>query len=216
MEQPKQIKDIIKAQNTLPTASYASPQKELCSVEKQRGLLVRQRFGTEESFLTKVNPDTQVFFGKEANKAIMGDYPTLNDLNKAYGEGFAADWLIPQLYDLSTHTGAKNLTERQQESLAVLIATEYRHLKVTELLLFFYRFKAGHYGHFYGTVDPMVITCALRDFVAERNSLITACEQRRLEQLSEQRRQTAITYEQWLKIKQQQPEHEIPTNHPNR
>ena len=89
-------------------------------------------------------------------------------------------------------------------------------VKVSELLLFFYRFKAGHYGHFYGTVDPMVITCALRDFVAERNSLITACEQRRLEQLSEQRRQTAITYEQWLKIKQQQPEHEIPTNHPNR
>lgn len=204
MEQPKQIKELVRSQTALPTASFASSQSELCSVEKQRGLLVRQRFGTEENFLMKVSPDTQVFFGRETEKAIMGDYPTLNDLNKAYGQGFATDWLIPQLDDLSMHTGAKNLTERQQEQLAELIATEYRYLKITEVLLFFFRFKTGRYGRFYGTVDPMIIMCAMREFISERNSMIDAFEQQeRDRKAAEDAKVPKMSYEEWLEYKKQ-------------
>lgn len=152
----------------------------------------------------KVSPDTQVFFGRETEKAIMGDYPTLNDLNKAYGQGFATDWLIPQLDDLSMHTGAKNLTERQQEQLAELIATEYRYLKITEVLLFFFRFKTGRYGRFYGTVDPMIIMCAMREFISERNSMIDAFEQQeRDRKAAEDAKVPKMSYEEWLEYKKQ-------------
>lgn len=153
--------------------------------------------------MMRVNPDTQVAFAENQRAAIMGDYPTLNDINAAYGKGFSTEWLIPQIDNLSAHTGAKNLTMEQQFGLARIIATEYRHLKVTEILLFFYRFKTGRYGRFYGTVDPMVVTCALREFLQERNTMIEQFEQEDRQKAEDESRKTAITYEEYLSTKQQ-------------
>jgi hypothetical protein len=119
-----------------------------------------------------VNPDTQVYFGKHPTTAVMDDYPTLRDINTAYGQGFAAEWLLPHIANLALFVGAKNLTVPQEVELARILAVEAQNLKVTEVLLFFYRLKAGHYGKFFGSVDPMVITCALRDFYKEKNLII--------------------------------------------
>lgn len=169
-------------------------------------MLVKERFGTDEQFLSRVTPDTQVSFAEKPESAIMGDYPTLRDLNTAYGRGFATEWLIPQLDNLSLYTGAKNITEQQQLELARIIATEYRHLKITELLLFFYKFKTGRYGRFYGSADPMVITCALREFITERNNIIEQVEQQEREKRDAEYKKTAITREEWLKMKEQNKE----------
>lgn len=134
----------------------------------------------------------------------MGDYPTLAEICLAYGKTFSEQWLYPHIADLSMFTGAKNLDKEQISSLASVISAEYRYLKVTELLLFFHRFKAGHYGRFYGTVDPMVITCALRDFVKERNIFLDQYER---EKNNLEREQNAskpkMTYEEWLEYKKQ-------------
>lgn len=134
--------------------------------------MVVSRFGGDNDFKVKVNPTTQDFFGKNVKIAVTGDYPTLFDLDCAYGKDFASEWLLPHITNLSAHTGAKNLSLQQIDGLSRIIATEYRHLKITEILLFFFRFKAGYYGRFYGSVDPMVVTCALREFMDERNTLI--------------------------------------------
>lgn len=151
----------------------------------------------------KVTPDTQIAFANNQENAVMGNYPTLNDINTAYGNGFAVEWLLPQINNLSTHTGAKNLTQEQQYDLARIIATEYKFLKVTEMLLFFYRFKTGRYGRFYGSVDPMVITCALREFLQERNSLIDSYEQKRRQEERERQSEGTISYEEYLSLKKQ-------------
>lgn len=151
----------------------------------------------------KVTPDTQIAFANNQENAVMGNYPTLNDINTAYGNGFAVEWLLPQINNLSTHTGAKNLTQEQQYDLARIIATEYKFLKVTEMLLFFYRFKTGRYGRFYGSVDPMVITCALREFLQERNSLIYSYEQKRRQEERERQSEGTISYEEYLSLKKQ-------------
>ena len=155
--------------------------------------------------MLRVTPDTQPAFARKEDVAIMGDYPTLTDICQAYGPMFAAKWLMPQIADMSLFVGAKNLTQRQQMQLAEVIATEYHYLKVTELLLFFYRFKTGRYGHFYGAVDPMVVTCALRTFVQERNDLIAQYEQEQRERENEAERvaNPPITYEEYLKLKEQ-------------
>ena len=57
------------------------------------------------------------------------------------------------------------MDDGQTESLAYLLAQEYRDMKYSVMQLFFFRFKCGDFGKFYGKVDPMVITCALRDFM---------------------------------------------------
>lgn len=145
----------------------------------------------------------QLKVGENPRKAVMGDYPTLRDINQAYGNGFAAEWLVQHVTNLTLHTGAKNLSVGQVRELSQIIATEYQYLKVTEILLFFFRFKAGHYGHFYGNTDPMVVTCALRDFMQERNHLISIYEQeqRELREAEERKANPPISWEEYCRLK---------------
>ena len=174
MKPIEKITAIVKQQVGNIRATTTNSETSLCvssNDSAQRGLEVRTKFGSDSQFLQKVSPDVQYAFAARPEAAVMGDYPTLSDLNAAYGKTFASEWLVPQLYDLSSFTGAKNFTEKQQEQLSRTIAVEYKGLKVTELMLFFHRFKAGHYGRFYGTVDPMVIMGALRDFMKECESI---------------------------------------------
>ena len=162
-----------------------------------------RRFGHSDQFLTRVNPETQTAFAKNPRAAIMGDYPTLTDIRETYGPTFPTQWLMPQIVDVSLFVGVKNLDQRQQMQLARVIATEYHYLKVTELLLFFYRFKTGRYGRFYGAVDPLIVTSALHEFIFERNEMLDKYEQedREAREAEERRRNPPMTREEWLEIK---------------
>lgn len=166
-------------------------------------MAIKQKFGTQDQFLQKVNPQTQSAFAMKQELAVMGDYPTLTDICLTYGKTFSEQWLYPQIVDVALFTGVKNLNKEQVRSLASVIAVEYRYLKVTELLLFFHRFKTGRYGRFYGSVDPMVITCALREFMRERNDMIAQYEQERRERELESKEPT-MTHEEYLKLKEQE------------
>lgn len=115
--------------------------------------------------------DRESEFAMQPVRCVTGDAPTLAEVDGYFGANAASEWLVPLLADLSIYTSAKNLAPRQQKQLAKTIAVEYRELKVTELMLFFHRFKTGRYGRFYGAVDPMVVMCALQDFIKERNEL---------------------------------------------
>ncbi len=144
------------------------------------------------------NPDTQVDFAADVRKTIMGDYSTLGMLDAAFDVGAAASFITSNLVNLNAFSGSKNMDDKQTKSLAKLLAYEYRDMKFSVLLLFFYRFKVGDFGKFYGKVDPMVITCALRDFVAE-------CEAKRQQYLDEEYRlrrekedrERSEAYERW-------------------
>ena len=150
--------------------------------------------------MTKASPDAQKAFAQKPEKAVTGDYPTLTDLRLTYGRNSAEQWMYVQIADMTVYTGARNLNKRQQEQLADGICAEYHWLKITEVLLFFHRFKMGRYGHFYGSVDPMVVTCALRQFIAERNEIIAQYEQQEREerQREDDRTHPAMTHEEWL------------------
>lgn len=174
--------------------------------------MVVNRFGDDKSFMMKVNPSAQIAFGANPKAALMGDYPTIQDINTAYGRGFSTEWLIPSLVNLSQHSGAKNLTQNQIIELANIISTEYRHLKVTEILLFFYRFKNGCYGRFYGQVDPMVITCAFKEFMRERNAMLDKYySEQQEEREREESKKPTISYEEWLELKKQREEQQSKT-----
>lgn len=138
----------------------------------QTPAVIAAKYGDSQHFCKIVNPSAQVSFARQPERACGGNYPTLAEISQTYGRNFAEEWLIPQIYDLSVFTGAKKgLSEMQQEMLVRMIASEYPQLKVTEILLFFYRFKTGRYGRFYGSVDPMVVMEALGTFLQERDDL---------------------------------------------
>lgn len=153
-------------------------------------------------FSEKANPNKQVKAAQNLYDSIMGNHPTLTDINIAYNDAqcknAAAKWLSVHIGDLSKFTGAKNIDANQQRELARIIASAYGYLKVTELLLFFYFFKTGRYGRFYGSVDPMVITCALRDFIKERNVFIDQYERDQHNLQYELNKRNIMTHEQWL------------------
>lgn len=115
----------------------------------------------------------------DERKTIMGDYSTLEMLDIGIGENTSAKWLDILVNDLNKFSGSKNMDEKQAESLAYLIAQEYKDVKYSIIQLFFYKFKCGYFGKFWGKVDPMVITCALKDFVAE-------CEAKKQSYLNEE------------------------------
>ncbi len=160
----------------------------------QKTMLVRQRYGERDEFLQKMNPSVQVYAGRHPERAFFGDAPTLAIMRQTYGDGFPATWLLPQILDLVVYSNSRGtLNEQQQEFLAETIANEYYFLKASELQLFFYRFKSGRYGHFYGSVDPMRITMALEEFVKERNREIAKHESEERDRAWEEHMKEAIS-----------------------
>ena len=135
-------------------------------------------------------------------RAILGTAPTLKVLDIAYGKNSAAAWLLPHIHNLSTYCGVKDLHGEAAKELATIIVREFSYLKATEVMLFFYRFKAGRYGQFYGRVDPLVIMEALRNrFIPERNAIIEQEDKARERAERERRAACVATPEQIAEIK---------------
>lgn len=157
------------------------------------------RYGDRTNFLNLFNPDLQMKVCKDSRLCFFGDAPFLSELNMAYGEMTATMWLVPQLYNLSEYCGCRDkLQGKPLEECASVIATEFYFLKVSELMLFFHRFKSGKYGRFYGSVDPLVITTSLRSFLIERNNAIDEQERMERERKSDEERKGTITYEEYV------------------
>lgn len=164
MKEPQTIEEIIQQQNK----GLSTPRQSLPASEQKTMLLV-SKYGDRNSFLNIFTPDYQRQICADTDACFFGDYPTLAVLKKAYGNNAPVMWLIPQLYNLSEYCGCKEkLQGWSLEECAYVIATEFYYLKISELMLFFNHFKAGRYGRFYGSVDPVVITTSLREFLCER------------------------------------------------
>lgn len=152
-----------------------------------------------DEFIVRFNPDVQSTICRSASDCFNGNYPTLFDVRKAYGDNSGVIWLIPQLFNLSEFCGCKEkLTDKQLEELARIISNEYSYLKISELMMFFYQFKNGRYGRFYGNVDPLVITTALREFISDRAAYISRTESRRLSERLQLNPENSINHKQYI------------------
>lgn len=186
--------------------SKGKEKSQSLSPDVSRGTsLLTAKYGADiEAFMEKFNPSVQMFVGKEPRICHLGNFPTLWMLKKTYGTESAATWLLPQLHNLSEFCGCKNkLEDDPLEECASIIANEYNHLKVTELMLFFYRFKNGWYGKFYGAVDPLVITTSLHEFVKERNVFFDKYNSELQDKRIEEGKKGCISYEEYLRQKEE-------------
>ena len=122
----------------------------------ERTRLVVNRYGDGESFAKKFNPSLQVVCAQNLERSFKGNAPSLALLGETYPDEQVNTWIIAQLMDLYKFAGVKEKPTFQQVlELSVMIRVEYYYLKASELLLFFFKLKAGEYGTFYGVVDPM-------------------------------------------------------------
>lgn len=155
-----------------------------------------QAYRNEDNFLAVFNPSKQVAYTRDIARAFTGNAPSLSIVAKAFGKSARDSWLDVQLTELAVFSGCKDkLNDYQIQGLIDIIAEEYGYLKVTELMYFFRQFKAGVYGKFYGAVDPMVITCALKDFCDERKTIL----KRIYKAAKERSKKTDPSYIRWLR-----------------
>ena len=151
--------------------------------------------GDINDFMLANNPDMQAACARDVERSHFGTSPFLVVLNYAYSETAAEQWLVPQLIDLCAYCGVREkLNERQMRQLAGVIVSEYGYLKTTELMLFFHRFKAGQYGLFYGSIDPLVIMQAIEKFCKERRTAVERHEREQERRQKEQERATRATF----------------------
>lgn len=154
-------------------------------------------------FCKVFNPDLQQEVADNLDRAMFGKAPMLCTIDATYGEGSATQWIVPQLYNLCVTVGVKvKLDDTQLAELAQMIRKEFGYLKATELMLFVWRYKAGHYGEMYGTIDPVRIMRALRGkFSEERAKHIELHEAMERDRERQQWAADAATPEQIEEIK---------------
>lgn len=150
--------------------------------------------GDENAFCEVFSPTLQKKVAENEERAFLGKAPMLCTLDAAYGEGSALLWLIPQLHDLCATVGVKTkLDDMQLKQLAQMIRSEFGYLKATEVMLFLWRLKGGHYGEFYGSVDIQRVMRALRGrFSEERAKVIDHHEGEQRDQERQQWSKTAL------------------------
>lgn len=161
-----------------------------------------ERYGDATQFLALFNPSVQASVIDKAERCYFGSAPCLSAVGKAYGSGTVASWLEIQLRDLANYAGQREkLSESQSQQTAMAIIGGYSFLNMAELLLFFARYKAGRYGRFYGAVDPLAITNALREFCKQRVSEITAIEYARQAAERDKAAEGCVSREEYEAIK---------------
>lgn len=172
------------------------------SQEKWQSQIV-QTYGTSDNFLKTFNPDLQSKCITFLDRSFVGSAPSLTRIKITYKKEIAEIWIVVQLTDLFDFCGIKDkLTSNTIEILANVILTNYGYLKVTELMVFFQKFKAGEYGKFYGVIDPLLITDALNQFLKFRYKKIDEYQKIKEREERELRLKNAITYDDYLRLKQ--------------
>lgn len=147
-------------------------------------------------------PNKQYALCRDKELCYFGTSPTLAELNRDYDPIAAQAFIVPQLTNIAEFSNCKQtLSPNQIRECADMIATEYYYLKLSELMLFCYKFKNGEYGQFYGSVSPMTIMTSLRQFTRERNDALAAHESKIREREREEAKKGAISAEEYFRPK---------------
>lgn len=169
-------------QNT-PSSSLpapASPEERLW-VQKWNGPSdVEKQFNPVHWGYTLSNPD----------RAYMASCPTLAAYDRLFGEGCAEDWICTQITVLfaASSSREKGLADGIR-LFSSAFAAEVRQYKLSELMLFFARYKAGKYDNSYASFDAKRIGNAFfKEFLKERVYEIDRVERAKVQQQIEDRR----------------------------
>ena len=172
--------------------------------DKSGKLAVGDKGKLANDFLDKFSSEHNISFTGDRYKCTTGDYPTLYEITNSLGEDVSVEWLARQFIDLSEYSNVQHkLTTGQVYQMSRIINKYYGYLKITEIMLFIADFEAGKITKFFGNVDPLEITNALKEFVESRNHIIDMNEEEKRNTEYENNKKNHITYEEYLKRKKE-------------
>ena len=156
---------------------------------------VLNQYGNKESLLVALGASIHGKAGKYPSLMFKANYPSLNTLSLAYSGNVIESLIMAHLESVNLYCGVTQKMEfPQMLDVANIIMMEYNYFKISELALFFYQYKAGYYGVFYGVIDPLKITTALIEFAQYRIKEINKIDREKQEkELSEKRKQWKLT-----------------------
>jgi len=138
-----------------------------------------ERYGDRGQFLQTFAVVQQLRHVSAPERCVLGSAPKLQEVNDAYGQGTAEEWLLYQITDMSEFVGARDKMQPWKlKALARNFVLDYSWLRVTDVELFMHRLKQGAYGHFYGSVDPQRLMGCITPFLQERNGIIAEAVER--------------------------------------
>ena len=167
---------------------------------------IKQRYGDASNFMLVFNKNIQQLTAANPERAYTGTAPSFTLVCCTYNKQVLITWIMAQLENLNDFVGvAQKMNLMQMEELAQIIAVDYHYLKVTEFHLFLHRMKAGWYGEFYGTIDPLKITNGLLQFSKERVNEISTYERNsynnKMNILRQQWAKTCVSRSEYEKMK---------------
>ena len=107
---------------------------------------------------------------------VMGDAPTIRAIQKKFGDDCMVKWMGDMLDFFMKASNIREASSVQLGMTIQIIISKYGALKITEMMLFGFKFLSGDYEKFYGSFDTQAITRSLAEFVKYRNNIIQRCE----------------------------------------
>lgn len=169
-----------KQEQTLTTQQHLP----LSTILKQRGTILMQKQGfvrseNAQKFLLKhpkIN-EWYVEFGPDAQMTLcdplipLGAVSAMTDdecptlallmdcyINQDTGKNYAMEWMQAQLKVLNrTATTTGKLSDHQINILALDLFQEYYYWNLAEVCIFLGKTRRGEWGHFYGTIDNVML-----------------------------------------------------------
>ena len=140
-------------------------------------------------YLSKFKAEDMARYCRGAlDRCFVGSAPTLHDLCEAYGENLCVVWLSGLIYDLNNFVGQRQQTPQQSDALAWMLLDEAKQYKLTEVMYFFYRYKIGQQGEFFGGVNSSKVLNDLRKFKAVQGEHLSRIYKQQEEERRERER----------------------------
>lgn len=136
------------------------------------------------------------YTAKYPTKAYYAECPTLQKYDEVYGEGNAEMWIYGQVLALFGSSSCKDVGVVDGIKIFSLsFSSQVKIYKLSELMLFFARYKAGRYDNSFSQFDARRIGNAFfKEFLPERNKEIDFCEKRRISEEALLRRELPYGY----------------------
>ena len=168
-----------------------------------------QRYGNFRQFSSRFSYVAMNDIVKNPIECFRRDSPTLVRIDITYGDEASATWLYDVLQGMFLFLGVNNdkFKKEQVYDLARTITSQFKTLKVAEVLLFVSRFKAGKYGRFYGGDSyALIVTEAMNQFMVERENYYAEIERERTDKIIAESKKGAISFEEYKRMRESKGE----------
>lgn len=127
------------------------------------------RYGSLMRFKETFCPQAMTAVAKDPGRAYYGTAPTLAEVRLAFGGDADITWLCTLLDYFIEYCGKGCMSGTQIMGVAQRLSMK-SHMKVTELMLFFWRLGNAEYGRIYGNIDPLYIMDGFNKFLKQREA----------------------------------------------